>query len=71
VALARRARFAELIMINGTVGTVVAPGGRLQLAITFAVEAGQITTYDVIADPDRLNQLNLATLDQTISPRSK
>lgn len=41
---------------------VVAPHGRLLLALTFTVENGKITSYDVIADPARLSQLDLAVL---------
>jgi RNA polymerase sigma factor (sigma-70 family) len=64
VALASRSRLAELALINGTVGVVVAPHGRLVVALTFTVEDDQITGYDVIADPERLRLLDLAVLDQ-------
>ncbi|MEU8782283.1 sigma factor [Streptomyces sp. NPDC048637] len=59
----RKARFAAPALVNGTVGIVVAPRGRLLLALTLTVEGERITTYEVIADPARLRQLDLAVLD--------
>jgi RNA polymerase sigma-70 factor (ECF subfamily) len=58
----RRARFAEPALVNGTVGVVVAPGGRLTLALAIIVEDDRIVEYDVIADPTRLEQLHIAVL---------
>lgn len=63
VLLAARSRQAELALVNGTVGLIVAPGGRLRFALTFAVEAGRITEYTVIGDPERLSGLALAVLE--------
>jgi RNA polymerase sigma-70 factor, ECF subfamily len=59
---ASRATFADVALVNGRPGVVVAPHGRLLLALTFTVENGKITSYDVIADPARLRQLDLAVL---------
>ncbi|MGY5129413.1 sigma-70 family RNA polymerase sigma factor [Streptomyces nigrescens] len=59
----RKARFAAPALVNGTVGIVVAPRGRLLLVLTVTVEDERITTYEVIADPARLRQLDLAVLD--------
>jgi RNA polymerase sigma factor (sigma-70 family) len=63
LVFSQRARFAEAALVAGAVGIVVAPGGRLRLAITLTIEDGKITAYDVIADPARLHQLDLAVLD--------
>ncbi|TCO51420.1 RNA polymerase sigma-70 factor (ECF subfamily) [Kribbella antiqua] len=63
VALAARSQLAELALINGRAGVILAPHGRLLLAITFTIPANKITSYDVIADPTRLSQLTLAVLD--------
>lgn len=63
-ALSRqRARFAEPMLVNGALGAVVAPRGQLILALTFTIEDEKITEFDVIADPTRLRQLDLAVLD--------
>ncbi|MFI6826395.1 sigma factor-like helix-turn-helix DNA-binding protein [Kribbella sp. NPDC050241] len=62
VALAKRSQLAELALVNGEVGVVLAPHGSLVLAITFTVAGDKITAYDVVAEPDRLGQLTLAVL---------
>ncbi|MEU9489133.1 sigma-70 family RNA polymerase sigma factor [Streptomyces decoyicus] len=59
----RRSRFAAPALVNGTVGIVVAPRGRLLLALTLSIEGAKVTEYEVIADPARLRQLDLAVLD--------
>ena len=62
LVLGPRARFAEPALVNGAVGVVVAPRGRLVLALTVTVREGRIAGYDVIADPARLRGLDLALL---------
>ncbi|WP_327711808.1 sigma-70 family RNA polymerase sigma factor [Streptomyces sp. NBC_00464] len=62
-ALAHRSQLAELALVDGTVGVVVAPRGRLLFALSFTFEDDRITSYDVIADPARLRRLSLAVLD--------
>ncbi|WP_328583196.1 sigma-70 family RNA polymerase sigma factor [Streptomyces sp. NBC_00370] len=62
VVLADRSKLAELALVDGAVGAVVAPGGRLLFALTFTVEGDRIAAYDVIADPARLRELDLAVL---------
>jgi len=63
VLLAARSRLAELALVNGTVGLIVAPGGELRFALTFSVEGDKIIEYSVIAAPERLSQLTLAVLE--------
>jgi hypothetical protein len=59
----RPARYAEPALIDGTVGAVVAPRGRLLLAIAVTVTADdRVAAYELIADPDRLRRLALAVL---------
>jgi RNA polymerase sigma factor (sigma-70 family) len=59
----RNARFADLALVDGTVGLVVAPGGRLRLVLALTIDGAQITGYELIADPARLHHLGLAVLD--------
>jgi RNA polymerase sigma-70 factor (ECF subfamily) len=60
---ARAATQSQLAVVNGAVGVVFAPAGRLQAALAFTVSAaGRITEIQVIADPDRLRQLQVALL---------
>ena len=62
VLLAARSRFAEAALVDGMVGAVVAPGGKLLLVITFEVRADRIVGYEVVADPARLAEMDLAVL---------
>jgi RNA polymerase sigma factor (sigma-70 family) len=57
-----RARHAEPALVNGAVGAIVAPGGRLRAALIFTIDGGRITAYEVIADPARLAGLDVAVL---------
>jgi RNA polymerase sigma-70 factor (ECF subfamily) len=52
-----------LALVDGNVGVVVAPRGRLSMALTFAIRNGRIVEMDVIADPSRLRHLRVALLD--------
>jgi RNA polymerase sigma factor (sigma-70 family) len=63
VLLAARSQLAELALVNGQVGVIVAPGGRLRFALSLTVEGDKITDYTVIADPERLSRLSLAVLE--------
>jgi RNA polymerase sigma factor (sigma-70 family) len=60
---AGNARHSESALIDGSVGLVVAPGGRLALVLRFAVEGDVITRIGIVADPARLRVLDLAVLD--------
>ncbi len=62
-AFAANARFAEPALVDGAVGIVVAPEGRLTLVLRFGVVGDKITEIDIEADPDRLGGLTLAVLD--------
>jgi hypothetical protein len=72
VALRERSRLAAVALVDGDVGLVVAPHGRLLLALTVTVEDERITAYDVIADPARLGRLDLGVLGlPEVSPPSR
>lgn len=57
-----RARFAHAALVNSSVGILVAPRGQLMMALCCTVTDGKIAGIDVIADPARLCQLDLAVL---------
>jgi RNA polymerase sigma factor (sigma-70 family) len=63
VALAGRSQFAELALVNGAVGVIVAARGRLLLALMFTIKDNKIAEYDVIADPVHLQKLDIAVLN--------
>jgi RNA polymerase sigma factor (sigma-70 family) len=55
------AREADLVLVDGAVGILFAPAGRLLAVLALTVGAtGKVTAIDVIADPDRLRRLRLA-----------
>ncbi|AUX48397.1 DNA-directed RNA polymerase sigma-70 factor [Sorangium cellulosum] len=58
-----RARFARPVLVNGAVGVVVAPRGRLQLVLEVAIAGDRVAAIDVVGDPTRLRQLQLAVID--------
>lgn len=60
---AQRTRFTEPALVNGTVGLIMAPRGRLTLALTFRTVGERIAEIDIIADPDRLHTLDIGVLD--------
>jgi RNA polymerase sigma factor (sigma-70 family) len=62
-ALTYGARFAEAALLDGSVGIVVALRGRLLLAIAVTVVDDRITAMEVMAEPERLERLDLAVLD--------
>jgi RNA polymerase sigma-70 factor (ECF subfamily) len=62
-AFSANARFAEPALVDGAVGIVVAPKGKLALVLRFSVVGDKITEIDIDADPARLNRLSLAVLD--------
>ncbi|PYQ48088.1 MAG: RNA polymerase subunit sigma-70, partial [Acidobacteria bacterium] len=56
------ARAAQPALINGAVGVVVAPGGRLLMVLNFTIAQGKVVEIEAIGDPERLRQLDLAVL---------
>jgi RNA polymerase sigma factor (sigma-70 family) len=63
LAFSGRARFARPVLVNGTAGLLVAAHGRPLALMGFAGAGGRIVEVDVIADPDRLQDLDLTALD--------
>jgi RNA polymerase sigma factor (sigma-70 family) len=59
-----RAKDSQLAMVDGAVGIVFAPRGRLQVVLALTIRACRIAAIDVIADPDRLRRLELAVLPE-------
>jgi RNA polymerase sigma factor (sigma-70 family) len=57
------ARFARRALVNGAAGFVVAPRGRPIAVAGFTVAHGKIVEMDVLADPERLRELDLTVLD--------
>ena len=63
LTFSRFAPFARPALVNRAAGLVVAPGGRPFSVMGFTVRGGKIVEIDILADPARLRQLDLAVLD--------
>jgi RNA polymerase sigma factor (sigma-70 family) len=60
---AGRARAARPALVDGVPAAVWAPGGRPRVVLGFTITGGRIVGIDILADPERLRQLDLAVLD--------
>jgi RNA polymerase sigma factor (sigma-70 family) len=56
------ARIARPVLVDKSAGFVIAPRGRLRIAIRCAVRKGKICLMDVIGDPAHLRRLKLSVL---------
>jgi RNA polymerase sigma factor (sigma-70 family) len=61
-ASGRLSPFVRKALVNGAAGVVVAPHGRAQFVMAFTVTRGKIVAIDVLADPDRLRDIDLTVL---------
>jgi RNA polymerase sigma factor (sigma-70 family) len=63
LAYARRlGPFARPALVNGAAGIVAAPRGRPVSVLGFTVTRGRIVEIDILANPERLSQLDLVEL---------
>jgi RNA polymerase sigma factor (sigma-70 family) len=60
---AGRARDAQPALVHGAIGLVWAPGGQPRVAFDFTITRGKIAAIELVADPERLRQLDLTILD--------
>ena len=54
--------FVQTALVDGSVGVIVAPGGKLSRILTFTFTDARITRLEIIADPARFRELDIATL---------
>lgn len=57
------ARAARAMLIDGEVGVVVAPRGRLRMVMRLTIVEGKIVDVEAVADPARLERMELAVLE--------
>lgn len=62
IALARGLSAVQLALIDGSVGLILAPRGKLARALIFTYHGGKVTEIAVIAEPTRLRALDIALL---------
>jgi RNA polymerase sigma factor (sigma-70 family) len=58
-----RARVAQPALVNGAVGAVWSPGGKPRVVFGFTITRGKIVEINLVADPERLRQLDVAILN--------
>jgi len=56
-------RFMQPALVDGAVGIVLAPGGRLSRVLRFTFAEGRIREVDIIVNPERLRALEISTLE--------
>jgi RNA polymerase sigma-70 factor (ECF subfamily) len=54
-----RARTAQPALLDGAAGAVWAPGGQVRVAFAFTIVEGKITGIEILADQERLRQMDV------------
>ncbi|MET8245096.1 RNA polymerase sigma factor SigJ [Streptomyces sp. NPDC005202] len=62
LTFAQFAQYAQLVLVNGTVGVVNAPEGRPLSVMGVTIADGRITGMYILADPERLARVDLPDL---------
>jgi hypothetical protein len=62
VRAARGARIARVAMVEGSIGLIVAPRGRLFRVLRFTFANGLIAAMEVIGDHERLGSIEVGVL---------
>jgi RNA polymerase sigma-70 factor (ECF subfamily) len=63
VAYGHLAKLTQPALVNGAIGVVVAPQGRLVRALRFTIANGKITEMEIIGNPARLGELDVSMVD--------
>jgi hypothetical protein len=63
IAFAKNARFIRPALVDGAVGLVLAPRGRLVRGLRITVSRGKISAVEVVADREPPGLLEIAVLD--------
>jgi RNA polymerase sigma factor (sigma-70 family) len=63
VAYGHLAQLTQPALVDGAIGVVVAPKGRLVRALRFTIANGKITEIEVIGNPARLGELDVSIAD--------
>jgi RNA polymerase sigma factor (sigma-70 family) len=64
LTFAQFTRFGRPALVNGAAGIVAAEPGRPYSVMSFIIRGGKVAEIDILADPMRLQQLDLADLDR-------
>ncbi len=63
-AATARARWAQPALIDGSVGVIIAPLGRLLMVLRLTIVEGKIVAMEAVAEPERLHQIDMAVLHE-------
>ena len=63
VAYGHMARLTQPALVDGAIGVVVAPQGRLVRALRFTIVNDKISEIEIIGDPARLGELDVSMVD--------
>jgi hypothetical protein len=64
IGFSQLVRSAPAMLVDGAVGLVWAPVGRLSRVLRFTITRGKIVQVEIIADPARLRDLDLAVIKE-------
>lgn len=64
IQTAKGARVARVALVDGGVGLVIAPRGRLTRVLRFTFAEGRIAALEVIGDPERLEVIEVAPVGE-------
>ena len=62
VAMSRGMRSVQMALIDGALGSIVAPGGKVARVMVFTVADDKVARVEIVADPARLRDLEIAVL---------
>ena len=60
---AHLAPYVRPVLVNGVAGALIAPRGKPYSVMAFTVAGGRVVAIDVVADPERLRELDLTALE--------
>jgi RNA polymerase sigma-70 factor (ECF subfamily) len=64
MAFSQYARFVQPALVDGEVGLIWAPGGRLLRALKMTIVGERIIELEVVADPARVRELDVAVVNE-------
>jgi RNA polymerase sigma factor (sigma-70 family) len=57
----------HVVLVNGNVGVVARlPDSRVLSVVAFTIAGGKVVEMDILADPDRLNRLDLSAIEDSL-----
>ena len=58
-----RARGAQIALLDGAIGVLVAPQGQILLILNLTIAQGKITGIEAVGEPERLRHVRIATVE--------